>query len=66
MKLQITHVDETLHRLAKTIAAHQGHSLNKFIIDAIRNAVLRAGLSDPAIRTIIDREAGIDREGGKL
>lgn len=59
MEYRLTKWNDLEHRLAKTIAAHKGVSLNKFIMDAIRAAILRAGTQDKSIRAILDRETGL-------
>lgn len=58
MKIQIRDIDELTHTAAKVAAARAGVSLNKFLLDATRAAVLRAAQKDPVVaRVLEDRKA---------
>lgn len=55
MELRINRIPDDLHRLAKLVAAHKSISLNKFVIDAMTAAVLRAALN-PELKPLIEKE----------
>lgn len=62
MELRINRLDDMTHRIAKTLAAHQGVSLNKFVLDAITSHCMRvahkAGLTEQIIKMGYPKEEG--------
>jgi len=54
MNTQIRNLDNTTHEAAKVAATRQGISLNKYMIDAIRNAVLRSAQKDKAVAIVLE------------
>jgi uncharacterized protein (DUF1778 family) len=63
MELRISRLDDMTHRIAKMLAAHQGVSLNKFMLDAITAHCMRvahkAGLTEEVIK--MGNGKGVDR-----
>lgn len=53
-ELRINRLDDKTHRAAKMLAAHQGVSLNKFVLDAIElhctRVALKTGLSEQILK----------------
>jgi plasmid stability protein len=60
MTIMIRNLHPSLHRALKVAAARAGCSMNKFVLDAIRAAVLRAALGDEVVAATIEKGEEIE------
>ena len=58
MIIQIRNITEQEHRAAKIAAACRGVSLNKWLLEAIRGAVLKATQKHPEVAATIEGKEG--------
>jgi len=54
MELRIRNLDDKTHEAAKVASARSKKSLNQFVIEALRGAVLRAAQKDKAVAAVIE------------
>jgi plasmid stability protein len=64
MELRIRMMDDRLHEALKVAATRAKRSLNQFVLDAVRVAVLKAAFKDAAVRAVIEESSAIIGKGG--